>query len=230
MNEPSAAAPSPDLVRWAEALAGIARTGLAFTQSLYDRERFEEVLRVAADIRAAAGDAGASAEVLATWRAAIARGIEGYVTPKSAVGAIVGNERGELLLGRRSDDGHWYYPVGWIDRGYSPAEVVVKEVREEAGLDVEPVGVVAVVDGLRREGSVPFVSVVFHCRLLGGELRHHPLEATDVGFFSRGALPEPLRWDGWWVDWAFAAIDGTLDHVVFDPPRRPPWRGAPGPA
>ena len=44
-----------DLVRWSEALAGIARTGLGFTESLYERERFEEVLAVAADIRVAAG-------------------------------------------------------------------------------------------------------------------------------------------------------------------------------
>ena len=35
------------LIRWSEALAGIARTGLAFTQSLYERERYEEVLHVA---------------------------------------------------------------------------------------------------------------------------------------------------------------------------------------
>ncbi len=47
---PSAA----DLIRWAEALSGIARTGLGFTQSLYERERFEEVLKVASDIRATA--------------------------------------------------------------------------------------------------------------------------------------------------------------------------------
>ena len=46
-NVPSAA----ELLRWAEALSGIARTGLGFTQSLYERERFEEVLKVAADIR-----------------------------------------------------------------------------------------------------------------------------------------------------------------------------------
>ena len=41
------------LLRWSEALAGIARTGLGFTESLYEQERFEEVLHVAADIRAA---------------------------------------------------------------------------------------------------------------------------------------------------------------------------------
>ena len=48
-------APSPrqDLLRWAEALAGIARTGLGFTESLYERERFEEILAIAADIRVA---------------------------------------------------------------------------------------------------------------------------------------------------------------------------------
>ena len=44
-----------ELLRWSEALAGIARTGLGFTESLYERERFEEVLAVAADMRVAAG-------------------------------------------------------------------------------------------------------------------------------------------------------------------------------
>ena len=48
------------LLRWSEALAGIARTGLGFTESLYEQERFEEVLRVAADIRVAV-DHGAEA-------------------------------------------------------------------------------------------------------------------------------------------------------------------------
>ena len=45
-----------DVLRWAETLSAIARTGLGFTQSLYEQERFEEVLKVAADIRAAAVD------------------------------------------------------------------------------------------------------------------------------------------------------------------------------
>src|SRR5439155_5075166 len=43
-----------ELLRWSEALAGVARTGLGFTQSLYERERFEEVLKIAADMRVAA--------------------------------------------------------------------------------------------------------------------------------------------------------------------------------
>jgi len=59
--DPTPSTPSPDegtptvkqLLRWSEALAGIARTGLGFTESLYEQERFEEVLHVAADIRSA---------------------------------------------------------------------------------------------------------------------------------------------------------------------------------
>ena len=45
--------PVPERVlrRWSESLAAIAMTGLGFTQSLYERERFEEILKVAADIR-----------------------------------------------------------------------------------------------------------------------------------------------------------------------------------
>ncbi len=46
--------PLKTLLRWSEALSGIARTGLGFTQSLYEQERFEEILKVAADIRAEA--------------------------------------------------------------------------------------------------------------------------------------------------------------------------------
>jgi hypothetical protein len=54
MTESSAVPDARDLARWSTALAGIARTGLGFTQNLYERERFEEVLHIAADIKAAA--------------------------------------------------------------------------------------------------------------------------------------------------------------------------------
>ena len=40
-----------DLLQWAEMLSGIARTGLGFTESLYEKERYEEILKVAAEIR-----------------------------------------------------------------------------------------------------------------------------------------------------------------------------------
>src|ERR1700722_20087544 len=132
-----------DLVRWSEALSGIARTGLGFTQSQYERERFDEILHVAADMRVVAGlvpDGTDEAGIVDAWLELIGEGVAGYVTPKVAVGAVVGNEAGEILLVQRADSGVWLYPTGWADVGYSASEVVIKEVAEETGIDVEVLG------------------------------------------------------------------------------------------
>ena len=116
-----------DLVRWSETLAGIARTGMGFTENLYERERYEEVLLVAADIKAAADEAlevrREQDHFVQEWMESIGEGIPGYVTPKVAIGAIVGNDKGELLLMQRADSGIWLYPTGWADVGYSASEI-----------------------------------------------------------------------------------------------------------
>src|SRR5713101_6908136 len=117
-----------DLLRWSEALAGIARTGLGFTESLYERERFEEVLKIAGDIGAAAVDEAEAEVLVEEWLGSVGEGVAGYVTPKCAVGAVVGNDLGEMLLTQRADSGFWLYPVGWADVGYSASEIAVKEV------------------------------------------------------------------------------------------------------
>ena len=214
-----------DLLRWSEALSGIARTGLGFTESLYERERFEEVLKVAADIRVAAGHELESEVLVEEWLKLVGEGVAGYVTPKVAVGAIVGNEAHEILLVQRADSGIWLYPTGWADIGYSPSEVAVKEVQEETGIDVEPVQLIAVLDGLRLGfTSIPLYSLVFHCRATGGSLDAHPLECRDVGWFAEDDLPSPLAGAERWAPAAFAAIRGEAVDVLFDKPRAPMWR------
>jgi ADP-ribose pyrophosphatase YjhB (NUDIX family) len=214
-----------DLLRWSEALAGIARTGLGFTESLYERERFEEVLKVAADIRAAAAGPVPAGTYEAEWLRGVGSGVPGYVTPKVAIGAVVGDDEGRILLVQRADSGVWLYPTGWADIGYSPAEVAVKEVWEETGIACEPVRLVAVLDGLRLGfTSVPLYSLVFHCRATGGELRAHPLETRDVGWFAEDGLPSPLAGFERWGGGAFAAIRGEPLEVLFDPVRDPVWR------
>ena len=77
-----------DLIRWSEALARVARTGLGFTQSLYERERFEEVMAVAGDIRASAeAEEGFDAEhFVDEWMKGVGEGVAGYITPKECVG------------------------------------------------------------------------------------------------------------------------------------------------
>jgi len=222
--EPIDAPSELDLLRWSESLAAIARTGLAFSQVLYERERFMEVLQVAADIRAKAGTPYDSDVFVSAWMGSIESGVIGYATPKITVGAVVGNDAGELLLVQRSDSGHWLYPTGWADVGYSAAEVVVKEVREETGIDCEVVRPIAILDGLRLGFTeIPLYSLVFHCEMTGGSLAPHPMEVLDVGFFAEGNLPEGTIIPERWVAESFAAIRGESLEVRFDKPRDPPW-------
>ena len=217
-----------DLRRWSEALAAIARTGLGFTQSLYEQERFEEVLAVAGDIRAAAiADEELDTEhFVDEWMKGVGEGVAGYVTPKVAVGAVVHNDQGEILLVQRADSGIWLYPTGWADVGYSASEIAVKEVREETGIRCEPVKLIALLDGLRLGFTrVPLYSLVFLCRALGGELEAHPLETRAVGWFADADLPEPLAGASQWRDHAFRAIQGEDVGVLYDEPRERPWQG-----
>ena len=218
-----------DLVRWSETLAGIARTGMGFTQNLYERERYEEVLHVAADIKAAADEAlevrREQDHFVQEWMESIGEGIPGYVTPKVAIGAIVGNDDGEILLMQRADSGIWLYPTGWADVGYSPSEVAVKEVLEETGIECEPVQLLGVVDGQRMGFSrFGMYMLLFHCRATGGTLQGHPLETSGLGWFAPDALPSATAGIEWWGQMAFAAINGERSIATFDTPRPSVWR------
>lgn len=222
------------LHRWSEALASIARTGLGFTSNNFEAERYEEILDVAADIRVAADrlsdertddDAVLADHLRADWLRHVGAGVPGYVTPKVAIGAVVGDDEGRLLLIQRSDSGVWLYPTGWADVGYSPSEVAVKEVREETGIVCEVVRPLAILDGLRAGFSrTPLYSLVFLCRATGGTLAPHPQECLDAGWFTEHDLPSPLANYGLWGPHAFAALAGRDDGVVFDQPRDPVWR------
>lgn len=220
-------------------MAAIARTGMGFTESLYERERFEEVLHIAADIKAAATEIERADELddeaiavqretdhfVQEWMESIGEGVPGYVTPKVAVGAIVGNDAGEILLVQRKDSGIWLYPTGWADVGYSPAEVAVKEVSEETGIDCEPLRLLGVVDGQRMGFSrFGMYMLLFHCRATGGELTPHPLETADVGWFAQDNLPEATAGAQWWGPMAFAAFGGDESPATFDSVRSPVWR------
>jgi len=63
--------------------------------------------------------------------------------------------------------------------------------------------------------------------MIGGELKAHPLETLDVGFFAEDALPSPLRAGGRWAGWAFASMRDESMPAYFDRPRMPLWRTPP---
>jgi len=204
-------------------------TGLGFTESQYEAERFEEILKIAGDIKAAVDEDPEIEDAeghVQEWMKRIGKGIPGYQTPKVAVGAAVSNDDGDLLLIQRADSGVWLYPTGWCDVGYSAAEVVVKEVEEETGIEVEPIRLIAVLDGLRLGMSrIPIYSLLFHCRAIGGTFKPHPLEVTDLGWFNESNLPTPLVGYERWGTQVFGALRGEITEVLYDTVRAPTWRG-----
>jgi 8-oxo-dGTP pyrophosphatase MutT (NUDIX family) len=111
-----------------------------------------------------------------------------------AVGAIIVDDQNRVLLHRASDDGKWYTIGGAIDPDEQPADAAVREAREETGLDVEPIRVLAVQtsppmtypNGHRAQ----YVSIAFLCRVIGGTLRVADDESLEVRFFDPDELPD----------------------------------------
>lgn len=196
---------------------------MAFNPALYDAERYHELLQLAAEMTASLNptltcDPALAETLVAGWKQLIAEKAAGYVTPKVSVAAVVFNDRDELLLTLRPDTHQWLLPVGWADVGYTAAEIAVKEVAEETGLQVTPLRLMGVSDSYRRGFSLGMhiYSLVFYCRLDGGELRPHPLETLAVGFFGEHNLPQPLAGHGNWVQEAFAYHRGERVAAYFD--------------
>jgi len=182
----------PDWLNWARELQAIAQTGLTFSRDPYDRERYEALRGLAAKMFAARTDApaGRIADLFA--------GETGYATPKIDVRAAVFDPRERLLMVREtSDGGRWTLPGGWADVNLTPAENVVKEVREESGFLVRPTKLAAAWDRT-RQGHTPqpfsAAKLFFVCEITGGAAATSD-ETSEVAFFAEHALPDDLSVD-----------------------------------
>ncbi|WP_405851938.1 NUDIX domain-containing protein [Streptomyces sp. NBC_00090] len=114
------------------------------------------------------------------------------------VSAVVFDDRGRVLLGRRSDNGMWAIIGGIVDPGEQPADCAVREVYEETAVHCVPERVV-LVETLRKPVVYPngdtcqYMDVSFRCRAVGGEARVNDEESTAVGWFEVDDLPEMKR-------------------------------------
>jgi len=175
----------PAWLRLAERIQAIAQTGLAYARDPYDRERYQELRGIAAEM-AASGLGVSRAEV----EVAFASGL-GYPTPKIDVRALV--FRGdELLLVRERRSGRFTFPGGWADVGDTPGAAAERETLEESGYRVRATKLIALLDKARHEHppSIDYTyKVLIGCRLEGGEpATSHEIDA--VSFFARTAIPE----------------------------------------
>jgi ADP-ribose pyrophosphatase YjhB (NUDIX family) len=171
-------------LQWAQQLQAVAQTGDTYVKNEFDRQRYDLVRKIAAEIMAA-GSGTAVQDVLDVFvREA------GYATPKMDVRAAVFRDDRILMVQERSD-GLWTLPGGFADVGDSPSVAIEREVLEESGFAVQVTKLAALFDR-NRHAHPPFGyhiwKAFFLCELQGGEARPS-IETSDVGFFPESDLP-----------------------------------------
>lgn len=113
-----------------------------------------------------------------------------YLDPKLAVGTVIADAQGRVVLIRRAIEpgyGLWVFPGGYVDRGEEVPLAAVREAREESGLDVrlnELLGVYS------YAGRVPVI-IVYSATPIGGTL-----EVDDEGLEARWFAPDEIPWEG----------------------------------
>ncbi len=115
----------------------------------------------------------------------------------STNGAIF-NEKGEVLLQRRADNGYWGLPGGKVDIGESVSQGAIREVLEETGLHVTIKRLIGIYSDPQHysimsypsaEWVIHYVTLLFECECQSGQLQISD-ESTDIGYFSPDSLPE----------------------------------------
>jgi ADP-ribose pyrophosphatase YjhB (NUDIX family) len=117
---------------------------------------------------------------------------------RPGVAAVIQNAEGQILLQRRSDNGLWGLPGGSVEIGESVRDAIIREVREETGLEVEVLRLVGVYSDPKLQivrypdgNVVHYVSTLYACRILAGTLQTCD-ETLDLQFFDPAHLPEDL--------------------------------------
>lgn len=178
----------PRWLAWAREIQAIAQTGLTYSLSEYDTERYGRLSEIAAEI--------VELHTTLTKESALEsfRVQPGYATPKVDVrGAVVRDDM--ILLVQERVDGRWCMPGGWADVGDRPSETVVREVWEESGFHVVPRKLIGLYDANGGGTPIEFYhayKIVFLCDITGGGARPSH-ETLTVDFFHFDDLPPLSR-------------------------------------
>ena len=202
---------------WAKKLQAIAQIGLTYSTDSFDRERYEQIRDLSVTIvhEHAGVDHARVRELFASET--------GYQTPKLDVRVAVlddvSGEQGILLVKQKGEEG-WALPGGWVDIDTSVMEAARKEVLEEAGVDVRPQKLIALLDRNKQKlDPFPYsITTAFvGCALLGGSFRENA-ETDDARFFRLSDLPalSSLRTNRDQIEMCHRSLTEEWPHTVFD--------------
>ena len=176
------------MIKQISQLQAIAQSGLAYSRNPFDIENYTKLMQIAAELLAKNSDEKYD-NVLEIFKKDA-----GYATPKVAVRGVL-FEGENILLVQGKADGLWSLPGGWAEVSLSPAESMLKEMREEAGFSCEVVKLLAVLDKSKHDASLkkwPYVYTLFFlCKIISpAQLQLDEKEILQTGFFARDSIPE----------------------------------------
>ena len=167
-------------------IQSIAQAGLQYGKDKYDRQRYEELRQIAAEMISAKTDIPVGK----------VRGLfcneSGYQTPKVDTRAVVFVD-GKILL-VHENNGTWSLPGGWCDVDQSVATNTEKEVREETGFTVKAEKLIAVQDWRKhnvRNYAYGVIKIFVLCKYKDGEFEDN-IETIEIGFFDKDHIPDNL--------------------------------------
>jgi ADP-ribose pyrophosphatase YjhB (NUDIX family) len=174
------------LLNLAKRIQALSENGQHYSESDYDMDRYTEMEKISIEMISLISHLDVGEITLEITEK------NGYRTPKIDIRAVVFNENDEILMVKEQADGCWSLPGGWADVGFTPAEIAVKETSEEAGIDVEPIKVLAIFDKKchNHPPDIYYAYKIFiECKPLNLDLKTG-YETSDAGFFSLKNIPE----------------------------------------
>ena len=173
-------------LKWAIEIQSLAQAGLTYTDNVYDIERYERLREIATEI--IEEKSNISLEKVKD----LFCNENGYQTPKIDTRAAIFKD--EKILLTHENNGTWSLPGGWCDILESVASNTIKEVKEETGLDVETIKIIAVQD--RNKHNKPIYAygvckIFVLCNVIGGEFIEN-IETTEIKYFSLDKIPNNL--------------------------------------
>ena len=173
-------------LKWAIEIQSLAQAGLTYTDNVYDIERYERLREIAAEI--IEEKSNISLEKVKD----LFCNENGYQTPKIDTRAAIFKD--DKILLTHENNGTWSLPGGWCDVLESVASNTIKEVKEETGLDVETIKIIAVQD--RNKHNKPIYAygvckIFVLCNTIDGEFIEN-IETTEIKYFSLDEIPNNL--------------------------------------
>ena len=173
-------------LKWAIEIQSLAQAGLAYTDNVYDIERYERLREISAEIISEKTNLNMEK----------VKGLfcneTGYQTPKIDTRAAIFKDNKILLV--HENNGTWSLPGGWCDVLETVKTNTIKEVKEETGLDVETIKIISIQD--RNKHNKPIYAygvckIFVLCNVIGGEFVEN-IETTEIEYFSLDELPNSL--------------------------------------